>query len=32
VNDTDLTVYNYIISVDGKTVDDPQVVGGGGHP
>ena len=31
VNDTVLTVYNYIIIVDGKTVDDPQVVGGGGN-
>ena len=27
----DLTVYSYIMIVDGKTVDDPQVVGGGGH-
>ncbi|MFZ0580305.1 MAG: hypothetical protein WAN72_05815 [Candidatus Acidiferrales bacterium] len=26
-----LTVYNYAITVDGKPVDDPQVVGGGGH-
>jgi hypothetical protein len=26
-----LTVYEYDITVDDKKVDDPQVVGGGGH-
>ena len=28
---TALTVYNYDIVVDGQPIDDPQVVGGGGH-
>jgi hypothetical protein len=31
VNDTVLTVYSYAMIVDRKPVDDPQVVGGGGH-
>lgn len=26
-----LTVYEYDVNVDGKDVDDPQVIGGGGH-
>jgi len=26
-----LVVYHYTITIDGKPVDDPQVVGGGGH-
>jgi hypothetical protein len=30
-NDSVLTVYNYDITVDGEPIDDPQVVGGGGH-
>jgi hypothetical protein len=30
-NDTALTVYNYLVIVDGQLVDDPQIVGGGGH-
>ncbi len=28
--DSKLTVYEYEITVDGKLVDDPQVIGGGG--
>jgi hypothetical protein len=28
-NDTALTVYNYLMVVDGELVDDPQVIGGG---
>jgi hypothetical protein len=31
VGDKKLTVYEYDITVDGQPVDDPQVVGGGGH-
>jgi hypothetical protein len=30
-NDVVLTVYNYDIIVDGEPIEDPQVVGGGGH-
>jgi len=30
-DDKYLTVYNYILIVDRKLIDDPQVVGGGGH-
>jgi hypothetical protein len=30
-DDVLLTVYNYDMVVDGEPVDDPQVVGGGGH-
>ena len=26
-----LVVYHYTMTIDGKSVDDPQVVGGGGH-
>jgi len=29
--DINLTVYEYDVIVDGKKVDDPQVIGGGGH-
>ena len=30
-DDTALTVYDYLIIVDGELIEDPQVVGGGGH-
>jgi plastocyanin len=29
--DIHLTVYEYEVTIDGKPVDDPQVIGGGGH-
>jgi hypothetical protein len=31
VSDSVLTVYSYTMIVDNEPVDDPQVVGGGGH-
>jgi hypothetical protein len=30
-HDDDLTVYEYVVTVDGHLVNDPQVIGGGGH-
>jgi hypothetical protein len=31
IGDIILTVYEYDVTVDGNLVDDPQVIGGGGH-
>jgi hypothetical protein len=30
-HDDVLTVYEYVVTVDGHLVNDPQVIGGGGH-